>query len=200
MSFWGKKPSGAQGSGVEAEPALVVTPNNATTKTPDDAPVKFAINADEASKVEASSRSDTGYGKVRSALGPGTIIQGRLSFDSVVSIDGKLSGEVFSSKALLVGKTAVVDAKIEASVVVIRGTVKGAVKATERIEIREGGQLLGDVSTPAFVMDEGCVFNGTCAMTQRASSSASKSPSQETTILAPEPLEAAENQRASSLH
>ncbi len=104
------------------------------------------------------------YGKVRSALGPGTVIQGKLSFDTAVSIDGKLTGEVFSTKALLVGKAGVVDAQIEVAALIVRGVVKGTIKATERVEILAGGQLLGDITTPVLLMEEGCVFTGNCSM------------------------------------
>jgi cytoskeletal protein CcmA (bactofilin family) len=106
--------------------------------------------------------------KIRSALGPGTVIHGKLSFDAPVSIDGKLSGEIFSSKALHVGKSGSIDAAVEVASLVIRGTVKGVIKASERVEIKDGGQLIGEVVTPVLVMDEGCTFNGSCTMPQGA--------------------------------
>lgn len=92
-----------------------------------------------------------------------------------MSIDGKLSGEIFSSKALLVGKSGAIEAQVEVASLIIRGIVKGTIKATERIEIREGGQLLGDVTTPVLVMDEGCVFNGSVTMGQGAQTAPFKS-------------------------
>jgi cytoskeletal protein CcmA (bactofilin family) len=106
--------------------------------------------------------------RVRSALGPGTVIQGKLSFDAPVSIDGKLSGEISSSKTLIVGKSGIIDAQVEVATLIIRGTVKGTIKATERIEIRDGGQLIGDIITPSLIMDDGCIFNGTCHMTSNS--------------------------------
>lgn len=108
--------------------------------------------------------------KVRSALGPGTVIQGKLSFDAPVSIDGKLSGEIYSSKTLIVGKSGSVDAQVDVAVLIVKGIVKGHIKASERIEIRDSGQLLGDVVTPSLVIEEGCVFNGGCTMSSGASS------------------------------
>jgi len=104
--------------------------------------------------------------RVRSALGPGTVIHGKLSFDAPVSIDGKLSGEIFSSKTLHVGKSGTIDATVEVAALVVRGIVKGSIKAAERVEIREGGQLIGEVVTPVLIMEEGCLFNGACSMPQ----------------------------------
>lgn len=157
MSFWGKKGDDMKGS--EQSGGIKPQTNTATSSpTNTFAPI---IPTTASSKTD-----DERYGKVRSALGPGTIIQGKLSFDSTVSIDGKLTGEIFSSKTLLVGPSGLVDAHIDVASLIIKGTVKGVVRATERVEICEGGQLLGDVSTPSLVIQEGCVFSGNCVMSQ----------------------------------
>lgn len=104
------------------------------------------------------------FGVVRSALGDGTVIQGKLSFDTPVRIDGKLTGEIFSSKALIVGKTGVIDAKVEVACLIILGKVKGDIKATQLIELWEGGSLEGTIETERFTMEEGSLFNGRCKM------------------------------------
>jgi cytoskeletal protein CcmA (bactofilin family) len=100
------------------------------------------------------------YSNIRSALGPGTIIQGKLSFDTPVRIDGKLSGEVFSSEALIVGSAAT----LKVASLIIMGKVKGNIIATERIELLAGGTLEGEVTTPVMHMDEAAIFNGRCTM------------------------------------
>ncbi len=104
------------------------------------------------------------FGKVRSALGPGTVIQGKLSFDTPVRIDGKLSGEIFSSKALIIGEQGEVDATVEVACLIILGKMTGKVKATEKIELYGSGSLEGDIKTPAFAMQEGAHFSGKCHM------------------------------------
>ena len=160
MAFWGKKD--------DSKPKSPERPlHNPTSSV---APTAAPVTSAHPPKMEVKPDNSTNdlHNKVRSALGPGTVIQGRLSFDSVVSIDGKLGGEIFSSKALYVGRSGVIDAKIEVQSLIVRGVVRGTIKATERIEIREGGQILGDIITPVLVMDDGCVFNGACTMTQAA--------------------------------
>lgn len=107
------------------------------------------------------------YGsKLRTALGPGTIIQGKLSFDAPVKIDGKLSGEIFASKDLIVGKTGEVTADIHAATLIILGKVKGKIKASEGIEILSGAILEADITTPKLMIEEGAVFRGACQMTK----------------------------------
>ncbi len=163
MALWGKKPG-------DKEEDKSSAPLNVTTNTPQ----VLAPQEQVSSNSAVEQRADP-YSKVRSALGVGTVIQGRLSFDSVVSIDGKLSGEIFSSKALLVGKSGSIDAQVEVASLIIRGVVRGNIKATERIELKDGGQLIGDVTTPILSMEEGCVFNGSVVMGQSAQTAPFKS-------------------------
>jgi cytoskeletal protein CcmA (bactofilin family) len=113
---------------------------------------------------ESSDPANERYSKLRSALGAGTVIQGKLSFDTPVRIDGKLSGEVFSSKALIVGETGSIDADVSVASLVVMGHVSGNIKATESIELMKGGSLEGDIESPSLLMEEGARFNGNCSM------------------------------------
>ena len=117
------------------------------------------------------------FGKIRSALGSGTVIQGKLSFDTPVRIDGKLSGEVFSSKALIIGKAGLIDAALEVASLIVMGAVRGKVKATERIEVWAGGSIEADLVTPVLVIDDGATFSGTCTMPGRSAGGAPKAAS-----------------------
>lgn len=108
------------------------------------------------------------FGRVRSALSPGTIIQGKLSFDSPVRIDGKLSGEVFSSQILLIGTSGLVDAGIEADTVVVLGKLKGSLKAKTRVEIFPGAEVDASIVTPVLVVHEGAFVQGRCTMQAKA--------------------------------
>lgn len=128
-----------------------------------------------ASSSVADAQTDR-FGKIRSALGPGTVIQGKLSFDTPVRIDGKLSGEVFSTDALIIGPSGSIDAQIEASHLIVMGVVKGTIKATKKIELLAGGRIESDVTTPALSMEEGSTFNGKCTMNSSAAAVALQSP------------------------
>lgn len=104
------------------------------------------------------------YGKLHSALGSGTVIQGKLTFEVPVRIDGKLSGEVYSSEAIIVGENGEIEAEVKAKSLAVLGRVKGSVKASDRVEVFAGGVLEGEVETRSFAVAEGGVFNGACKM------------------------------------
>jgi len=99
---------------------------------------------------------------VRSALGPGTVINGKLSFDAPVRIDGVLKGEVTSTSTLIVGEQAVVDADIRVGSLIVLGHVEGPVHAEDLVEIKRGGAIEGDVKTQRLVIEEGGLFEGAC--------------------------------------
>jgi len=92
---------------------------------------------------------------------------GTLNFEKPFLIRGRLSGDIIARGLLVVDEEAVVEANINASKVVIRGSVKGDVTATEKVEVTITGKLVGNVTAPEIFMETGCVFNGRCTMTER---------------------------------
>jgi cytoskeletal protein CcmA (bactofilin family) len=93
---------------------------------------------------------------------------GTLVFEKPFLIRGRLSGEIASQGLLVIDEGAVVEANINAAKVVIRGSVKGDVTATEKVELSVTGRLAGNVIAPEVFMETGCVFNGRCTMSERA--------------------------------
>jgi cytoskeletal protein CcmA (bactofilin family) len=104
------------------------------------------------------------FGRTQSALGLGTVVQGKLSFDTTVRIDGKLSGDIHSSKAVIVGRSGEIDAQVEVATLIVLGKVRGEIRATERVEIIAGGEVHGSVSTPVLLVQEGSLLDGQVCM------------------------------------
>jgi cytoskeletal protein CcmA (bactofilin family) len=102
-------------------------------------------------------------------LQDGVHIDGRLSFTGTVLLDGRLTGEIETTGALIVGPKADVNATIKAADVTISGRVQGSIIATNRVELRASGRLTGDVETQVLVIDRGAMFDGRCRMPQAGS-------------------------------
>ena len=92
---------------------------------------------------------------------------GTLNFEKPFLIRGRLSGDIIARGILVVDEEAVVEANISASRVIIRGSVKGNVTASEKVEVTITGKLVGNVTAPEIFMETGCVFNGRCTMTEK---------------------------------
>ena len=102
-------------------------------------------------------------------LGKGTRITGTLVFEGPSRIEGHVEGEVSAQDTLTVGESAVVNARIKGTVVLIRGTVTGDVVAATRLEIRAPAKVTGDITAPTLVVEEGAILEGRCSMRSGAS-------------------------------
>jgi len=102
--------------------------------------------------------------EIKAFLGRNTEFEGKLSFSGTVRIDGRFKGEIRSEGTLVVGDSAVLEADIQVSHLVVCGEVRGNLYAAEKVEIHPPGKVFGNVQAPAVVMDEGIVFEGCCRM------------------------------------
>lgn len=97
-------------------------------------------------------------------LGKGCRITGKLVFEGAVRIEGQVEGEVAAQDTLTIGETAVVNAQITGTSIVVHGKVTGDITAKKRLEIRAPGKVVGNIAAPTLVIHEGVVFEGQCSM------------------------------------
>lgn len=102
-------------------------------------------------------------------LSPDIEFSGLLTFEKSFLIRGKVSGEINAAGLLMIDEDAVVEANIKAAKVIIMGSVKGNVSATEKIEVASTGWLTGNVTAPDIHMESGHFFNGRSIMTEKKS-------------------------------
>src|SRR5271166_2487614 len=90
--------------------------------------------------------------------------EGHLTFKKPLMIKGKFKGEIKSTSSLYIGEKAFVEATTEAAIVSSKGAHKGNIVGHARVELFSTAQVEGDISTPDFVAESGCKFNGFCNM------------------------------------
>jgi len=90
--------------------------------------------------------------------------EGKLIFEGNVLVNGKFSGEIFSSGELEVGKTGYLEGTVEIGSILINGEVKGNIKAKQKIVINAPAAVRGDITAPSLIIEEGAVFEGNCSM------------------------------------
>src|SRR3972149_1535025 len=95
------------------------------------------------------------------SIGKSVVIRGELSGSEDLYIDGQVEGTIeLREHHLTVGPNGRVQANINAKEVVIQGSVKGNVRAIDRVEIRKSGSLTGDLVAARGVIEEGAFFKG----------------------------------------
>ena len=96
----------------------------------------------------------------KTVLGSNAVFKGELTFKDTLCIDGEFEGKLTTSDKLIVAEEGAVLANIEAGTVICRGKITGNVIASQKVEIHSTGKILGDVHTPALMIELGAVFNG----------------------------------------
>lgn len=117
-------------------------------------------------------KEDIKSGDLEAFLGKNTSFEGKMSFEGMVRLDGRFDGEIFSGDVLIIGETAIVNAKIKVGTLLVDGKVTGNVHVSDKIEIHSTGKLNGDINAAALVIKEGGVFDGTCKMEKGAEEAA----------------------------
>ncbi|MCF7908366.1 MAG: polymer-forming cytoskeletal protein [Candidatus Omnitrophica bacterium] len=95
-------------------------------------------------------------------------MQGSLVFSDPVNlrINGRFEGSLTTKGSLTIGSSADVKADISGEEVIVAGTVKGNIKATEGIRLTSTAKVFGDVNVSQITIEKGAVFNGKCRMNE----------------------------------
>lgn len=126
----------------------------------------------ESSSVDLSQTKD-----VLGFLGPGVQVEGQITAgEGSFSVNSQFKGTLRSQGTITVGDQAQVESDIDARVVRVMGKVKGSIRATEALEIKEHGMVQGDITTPVLLVEPGGCLEGQCHMPQSDPSDAPKAP------------------------
>ena len=106
-------------------------------------------------------------GETHSFVGKNLFIKGELFAEEEVLIEGKVEGKLNVKHKVVIDKSGVVNADIEAREVLIIGTVNGNVNCSYRAEIVAEGILNGNIIAQRVKLADGAVFKGNIDMTPR---------------------------------
>jgi cytoskeletal protein CcmA (bactofilin family) len=97
-------------------------------------------------------------------IGEGLSIEGEVTADEEVVIQGNLRGKLTTTDAVSIGSTGVVEADVTGASFTIAGHVTGDVNASERVDLQAGGRLVGDVKASRLTIADGASFKGNVDM------------------------------------
>jgi cytoskeletal protein CcmA (bactofilin family) len=107
---------------------------------------------------------------IATVISDGCKIDGNISSESSVRVDGIVNGNISIQQGVIVGNSGKVLGNVTAKEAVIFGVVNGNI-STEKLEIKSTGKITGDISTQSLEMDFGAVYNGKVSMTTNGNSS-----------------------------
>lgn len=123
-------------------------------------------NSSAARPSEAEHRGEPiaeSAGKVShvTVIGKAMTIKGTVKSGESLHVDGELEGKLdLPEHRLTIGPNGRVVADTTAREVEVLGALNGDITASKKISIRKGGRLVGDLRTPAIVIEDGAYFKG----------------------------------------
>jgi cytoskeletal protein CcmA (bactofilin family) len=133
----------------QSQPSPVSTPSFQRSSEPASDPSAF------------SSRPGTQGARTLACIGASLEIKGRISAEEDLQIDGKVEGPVsVRGHRLTVGRSGQLSAEVSARELVVFGKVTGNVNATDRVEIKKDGAVIGDIQTTRISIEDGAIFKG----------------------------------------
>ncbi len=103
--------------------------------------------------------------KLSGFLDAGTVFDGTMRFRGSFRIDGEFKGKIDADAVLIIGPKGNVEAELNVSHVVINGTFNGNINASDKVEVTKDGRVVGSISTPKLVVEEGAFIDAQCQTT-----------------------------------
>jgi cytoskeletal protein CcmA (bactofilin family) len=114
--------------------------------------------ASEPPALPASARKPANAAPTRSVIDAWLTINGDLQSEAEVQIEGRINGDIRCAH-LTVGKDAVIAGNITADEVVVRGRVKGTIRAN-RVILQDSAHVESAIFHKSLSIEEGATFEG----------------------------------------
>jgi cytoskeletal protein CcmA (bactofilin family) len=101
-------------------------------------------------------------------IGPSVVIKGDISAKEPLTVSGRVDGSISAPGCVVtIEAGAHVTADVTAGGIVVAGTVKGSLVAEERIALRSGAEVAGDLRAPRMAVEDGARVSGKAAIEGR---------------------------------
>jgi cytoskeletal protein CcmA (bactofilin family) len=102
-------------------------------------------------------------------IGKSVVIKGELNGSEDLTVEGHVEGKIeLKDHVLTIGPNGKIKASVFAKAVIVLGEVNGNVTASEKVDIRDGGSVDGDIISPRVAIAEGAHFRGSVDMQRKA--------------------------------
>ena len=126
-------------------------------------------------------------------IGKSVVIKGELNGSEDLTIEGHVEGTIqLRDHVLTIGPNGRIKAQVFAKSVIVLGEVTGNVTATDKVDIRDGGSVDGDIVSPRVAIAEGAHFRGSVDMQRKGAAAPVKPAQPQAAAPAPPPQQAAQ--------
>ena len=98
------------------------------------------------------------------SLVKGTKVEGTVSSESDIRIDGIIVGTLICKAKVIIGPTGAVEGDVQCENAVIEGRFEGSLKVNQLLTVKDSAEVHGDINTNKLLVQSGATFNVTCRM------------------------------------
>ncbi|MGA8038089.1 MAG: polymer-forming cytoskeletal protein [Candidatus Acidiferrales bacterium] len=119
--------------------------------------------------------------KQAATLGAGLTIKGQILGDEDLHIEGKVEGPInLKGQRLTVGKTGEIVSDVQAKEIVVFGKVRGNLHASDRVEVKNDGSVVGNITGGRVLIEDGAYLKGQIEIAREKNHSSQESHELET--------------------
>ena len=131
-------------------------------------------------------------------VGKSVVIKGELNGSEDLTIEGQVEGKIeLKDHVLTIGPNGKIKAQVVAKALVVLGAVNGKIAVSEKVDIRDGGSVDGDIVSPRLAIAEGAHFCGSVDMQRKSAQPGQAQQPRPATQPAPQPQAATPTPRQS---
>ncbi len=93
-----------------------------------------------------------------------TKIEGKLTINSDLRLDGEVIGDVVGNGKVVVGEKGIIKGTLTCNNAEISGRIEGNIVVKESLTVRSKARIEGDISIKTLVVEPNAVINGNCTM------------------------------------
>jgi cytoskeletal protein CcmA (bactofilin family) len=97
-------------------------------------------------------------------IGTGITIEGEITTDEDVVVQGTLRGKLVAKDAVSVEETGTVEADITGGPISVAGSVTGNIVSSDRVDLQNGAKVVGNVRATRITIADGAQFKGNVDM------------------------------------
>ena len=98
------------------------------------------------------------------SISRGSKLDGDLTSNGDVRVDGHLNGSIKTSGKVVLGDTGIIEGAVICKSAIIAGELKATITTEELLTLKSTAKLLGEIISAKLAVEPGAVFSGKCTM------------------------------------
>ncbi len=105
-------------------------------------------------------------GKLESIIGADSLFKGEIETKGTLRVDGGVEGNI-RADWVIIGEKALIRGDVEARGIIVGGRVEGNLRGKEIVELKNKGNVTGEIFSNKLTISEGAVFDGKSSMMKK---------------------------------